>query len=110
MSARQHRCARLIASHEADRQDLYKIGRASLKFFQRLSVWLFPHGKWSKVLMRWARSNMKRWAHDYATDIERRRREAEAFRAAQKRIRKRRLRRKMELAAKAKDSLEVIKQ
>lgn len=91
MSARQHREGRRAALVEADRIHLASKGKASLKWYQRLSLFLFPRGKWNEALKRWQRSNLKRWAHEVATDIEARQRDAKAFRAASKRIRKARL-------------------
>ena len=95
MSARQHRAARRIAYAEAKRSNLWAKGEDEVKskWWRRLLwlVWRPFRRLWTGRIARWYRLNLKRYAHDLATNIEGRRRDEAAFRTAQKKVHARRL-------------------
>lgn len=66
MSGKQDKRARALAFKEAKRRGLWKQGESQVygKWWRRLLRWLSPKysEKWSSVIGRWYKAQVKRWA------------------------------------------------
>lgn len=109
MSAKQYRKARAQAYETAQKQDLWIKGKEEVtrKWYRKVlwKLWKPFRTRWEKIIARWYRSNLKRWSHEVVASNHDR--DAEAFKALQKKVRKARMKRQLRNAERLKAESEA---